>query len=73
MGPYELLKVEECGHLLWNWLMILFGEVLLRVSINLYDDKSNPVGREGKMLVSQRGFEAVDERTALSSLPKGSF
>lgn len=56
MGPYELLKVEECGHLLWNWLMILFGEVLLRVSINLYDDKSNPVGREGKNACFSKGF-----------------
>lgn len=53
--------------------MILFAEVPLRVKINLCEDKSNPVGKDAKMLVSQRDFEAVDERTALSSLPKGSF
>lgn len=38
--------MEECGHLLWSWLRILFVEVLLKVKINLYEDKSNPVGRD---------------------------
>ena len=59
--------------MLWSWLKILFVEVLLRVKINLYGDKSNPVGRDEKMLVSQGDFQAVDQRTSLSSLPKGSF
>lgn len=35
--------------------------------IHLYEDKSNPVGRDEKMLVSQRDFKAIDERDALSS------
>lgn len=65
--------METCRHLLWSWLKILFIEVLLRVKINLYGDKSNPVGRDEKMLVSQGDFQAVDQRTSLSSLPKGSF
>jgi len=65
--------METCRHLLWSWLKILFVEVLLRVKINLYGDKSNPVGRDEKMLVSQGDFQAVDQRTSLSSLPKGSF
>ena len=65
--------METCRHLLWSWLKILFVEVLLRVKINLYGDKSNPVGRDETMLVSQGDFQAVDQRTSLSSLPKGSF
>ena len=65
--------METCRHLLWSWLKILFVEVLLRVKINLYGDKSNPVGRDEKMLVSQGDFQAVDQRTSLSSLSKGSF
>ena len=65
--------METCRHLLWSWLKILFVEVLLRVKKNLYGDKSNPVGRDEKMLVSQGDFQAVDQRTSLSSLPKGSF
>ena len=65
--------METCRHLLWSWLKILFVEVLLRVKINLYGDKSNPIGRDEKMLVSQGDFQAVDQRTSLSSLPKGSF
>lgn len=64
--------MEESRHLLWSWLRSLFVEVLLRVKINLYEDKSNPVGRDERMLVSQGDFEAVDQRTALSSSPKGS-
>ena len=61
--------MEECRHFLW--LRILFAEILLRVKINLYEDKSNPVGREEKMLVSQSDFEAVDQRTVFHPFLKG--
>lgn len=65
--------METWRHLLGSWLRVLFVGVLLRVKINLYGDKSNPLGRDEKMLVSPGDFQAVDQRTTLSSLPKGSF
>lgn len=55
----------------WSWLQILFVEILLKVKINLYEDKSNSVGRDEKMLVSQRDFEAVDQRTVFYPFLKG--
>lgn len=63
--------MEECSHLLWGLLRTLFVEILLRVKINLYEDKSNPVGRDEKMFVSQRDFEAVDQRTVFHPFRKG--
>lgn len=63
--------MEEWRRLLWSWLPIPFAEILLRVKVNLYEDKSNPVGRDEKMLVSQRDFEAVDQRTVFHPFLKG--
>lgn len=63
--------MEECRHLLWSWLRIIFVEILLRVKINLCEDESNPVGRDEKMLVSQRDFKAVDQKTVVHPFLQG--
>lgn len=67
----ELLKVEERSYLLWSRFRVLFVGILLRVKINLYEHKSKPVGRDEKMLVSQRAFKAVDQRTVFHPFLKG--
>ena len=51
--------------------MVLFAGVLLRVKINLYGEKSNPFGRDEKMLVSPGDFQVLTKEILFHPFLKG--